>query len=170
MRTSVLLLLVLTSCDYAARVPPHGARDTTNELAETSAPDVDLDAPVPDCAAIEPADFRDTVLVPILQGGGCIVCHRSGGRAGGSDLVLVGGEDDAAVATDLASAEVVANKTVGGESVLLLRPTGRYPDGHPGGEPITLDSPTYEALARFVSAARSCATSPDGHAPVGGVH
>lgn len=134
---------LVVGCDYDDSIGPHGDCD---ELAAT---------------------FTDDVLVPILQQR-CIVCHRAGGLAAHTDLVLVAGDDEAAVSADLAVAAAVAKKKVDGESVLLLRPTGRHPSGHTGGALIDVDSDEYAALAAFAQTAAVCAT-PAPQAPTSGV-
>src|SRR5690348_15470855 len=63
----------------------------------------------------------------------CIACHSETGLARGSRFVLTDGNDDATLQHDLEVTTKVAAIQVGGESILLLRPTGKYPGGHPGG-------------------------------------
>ncbi|MFO0746780.1 MAG: hypothetical protein U1F43_14075 [Myxococcota bacterium] len=167
------LALAWVACDHAPVAPrdvasPDAEVDASPDGEVGASPDAlgDDDAEAWDCAALELADFKVNTWIPVFENHGCIVCHRPGGIGGHSDLVLRGGDDDATVAHDLEVITAVARKEFQGESVLLLRPTDRYPDGHPGGAIIPLDSPEYQALLRFVRAAQHCPSGPSGGAPI----
>lgn len=102
--------------------------------------------------------FRTRVWEPILSRE-CVVCHVRDGLAGRSRLVL----DPTSIEASLAAARAVAAVSEGGTSVLLLRPTGRHPAGHPGGAPVMLGSDLYRALETFVervTAGRRCTEPP----------
>lgn len=176
LRALIAAAPLVLACDYDAAVAPQPAPDvadvsTTPDVgSEPDAADIpDDDGPSADCAALTLDDFRVRVWGPVFEDHGCIICHRSGGIARFSDLVLVGGDDDVTVEHDLEVVKAVALEELDGESVLLLRPTGRYPDGHAGGEVFTTESAEYAALERFVRAAEQCPESgtPTGHAPIG---
>ncbi len=141
-------LLVLSACDETPAAPPGGFRDTTEP-----GPDGEIPEPA-ECAAIA-ADFEDDLYDPLLSVA-CTFCHREGGLAAGTDLVMVPRSEPDANARNVAALARVARKTIDGESVLLLRPTGRHPQGHPGGAPVDLDGPEYAALVDFVRAANVC--------------
>ncbi|MCC6620948.1 MAG: DUF1592 domain-containing protein [Deltaproteobacteria bacterium] len=134
----VVGLTLAAGCDYDERVPATGSCD---ELTES---------------------FVDELYEPLLSER-CVVCHREGGLAASSALVLARGDDDASIAHNLAVVTGVARKTLDGESVLLSRPSGRHPAGHTGGALVEVDSDAYRALERFVAAARTCVLdAPDG--------
>jgi len=139
-RVVAMTLVFGVACDYEERVPATGSCD---ELTER---------------------FADEIQGPILSER-CVVCHREGGLAASSDLVLARGEDDQTTRRNLAAIVRVAKKTIDGESVLLLRPTGRHPAGHTGGAVLDVDGDDYHALARFVADARTCALDVDPGGP-----
>lgn len=141
-------LLIVAACDETPAAPPGGFRDTTEP-----GPDGEIPEPA-ECAAIA-ADFEDDLYDPLLSVA-CTFCHRVGGLAAGTDLVMVPRSEPDANARNVAALARVARKTIDGESVLLLRPTGRHPQGHPGGAPVDLDGPEYAALVDFVRAANVC--------------
>jgi len=147
-------------CDYDAKVPPtardSGDGDGDDGVAAGGDVEVEGDA-IGDtdgvCQAIAEG-FEEALWKPLISG--CIVCHRVGGIAGGSDFVLVPGTSPEGLAENLRRLGRVAQKVVNGESVLLLRPTGRHPEGHPGGAPLEVGSETYQALEQFVRNAAAC--------------
>lgn len=96
--------------------------------------------------------FQEHVYEPILAKE-CIVCHSPGGLASKSKLVLSKDATPEAMAANLEVVRDVASVESGGTSVLLLRPTGMYPEGHTGGQLIDVGSPEYEALSSFVDRA-----------------
>lgn len=93
--------------------------------------------------------FQEQVFAPIL-GQKCVVCHSEEGLAGKSHLVLDPSNTEEAQTANFEAARDVARMTVGGKSVLLLRPTGMHPDGHTGGKLVEIGSPAYAALSAFV--------------------
>lgn len=128
-----LAALAAVACDYPAKVPPSSSGAFCDELIAT---------------------FEEELWRPALAQ--CLTCHRAGGLAADTDLVLVAASEPDAMATNVARLAAVATAEVDGESVLLLRPTGRHPLGHPGGAPLELDSEPYRALERFVAASARC--------------
>jgi hypothetical protein len=137
MRPGRLGLLIASvaigACDYPAKVPPTASRVSCDEVV---------------------ASFEDTLWRPALSQ--CVTCHRAGGLAADTGLVLVPSSEPNAMMTNMERLAMVSAIRVDGESVLLLRPTGRHPLGHPGGAPIELASEPYEALERFVESAARC--------------
>jgi len=133
--------LLFVACDYPAKVGP--SPDSPNPNGPNG----------PACDQIA-ASFEDALWRPALSQ--CVICHRSGGLAASSDLVLVPASEPGALTTNMARFAEVASQRIDGESVLLLRPTGRHPLGHPGGAPIDLDSDAYRALERFVASTATC--------------
>jgi len=97
----------------------------------------------------DPQFFQEHVHAPIL-GQKCIVCHAEGGLAGQSKLVLDPAATPEAQTANFETVRDVARLEVEGTSVLLLRPTGRYPEGHTGGKLIELGTSEYLALSAFV--------------------
>jgi len=133
------------ACDHTPEAPPGGFND--------------VEEPDPAACAELTAAFDATLYEPLL-GPSCAFCHRQGGLAAGTDLVFVPLAELDATERNIAALATVARKTIDGESVLLLRPTGRHPQGHPGGAPVELGSPLYEALVDFVREADVCAFDP----------
>ncbi len=78
------------------------------------------------------------------------MCHTAEGLAKNSRLLLKPGTDSATVAENFEMVKEVAAETVDGTSVLLLRPSGRHPEGHTGGTLIEFNSPDYQKFATFV--------------------
>ncbi len=102
--------------------------------------------------------FRTRVWEPILAPD-CVVCHSAGGLAQRSRLVL-----DRAASALVANLDVVrrvAREEADGTSILLLRPSGRHPSGHPGGTLVQLGDDRYRALEGMVARAKGqCTTAP----------
>ncbi len=157
---ALVVSLVVAACDETPLAPPGGFRD----VADVD-PDGETEVPEPaECEQIA-ADFEADLYDPLLSVA-CTFCHREGGLAAGTDLVMVPRSLPDANQRNVATLAKVARKTIDGESVLLLRPTGRHPLGHPGGAPVDMDSPEYAALVDFVGAANMCRFDPpDGPAP-----
>lgn len=133
MRTSTLWLLgVATAVGCAAANPGDDADGGGPGVAPTS-----VSTPCPDDAAY----FADELWKPVLSKK-CAGCHRAGGLAGGSRLVL--SETDATVG--FAGAVALAKEAQGGVATLVARPAGLFADGHPGG---TLTPPGTSAYARL---------------------
>lgn len=159
------LVGLVAACDYDAKVGPHGegADAAGDEPDGVSGDGVEGDVGDGEGDAIGDTDgvcqeiaegFEEALWRPLISG--CIVCHRASGIAGGSDFVLVPGTSPEGLAEDLVRLGRIARKTEDGLSVLLSRPTGRHPEGHPGGAPLEVGSETYRALERFVDNVAAC--------------
>ena len=110
--------------------------------------------------AEELAWFNQKIWGPILTTQ-CIGCHSSAGLARRTALVLEDASSPAARARNFEALRGVALTQLGGDSVLLLRPTLRHPDGHAGGRLIAPESEDFVALTQFVR----MVTNPDCAAP-----
>jgi hypothetical protein len=97
----------------------------------------------------DPEFFQEHVYAPIL-GQKCIVCHAEGGLAQKSRMVLDPEDTAAAKEANFETVRALARIESDGTSVLLLRPTGRHPEGHTGGKLVDLGSSEYAALSSFV--------------------
>ena len=93
--------------------------------------------------------FEEKVFAPIL-GQECIVCHAEGGLAKGTRMVLDPSGTEEALAANFEAVRAVARTEEGGASILLLRPTGLHPDGHTGGDLVSVGSVEYATLSAFV--------------------
>jgi hypothetical protein len=93
--------------------------------------------------------FVENIWTPIVSVS-CISCHNSDGVAKSSRLVLSRPSEPGFLTTNFEIMRDLAYENVDGTSILLLRPTGRHPAGHPGGVLFDVDSGQYEAMAAFV--------------------
>jgi hypothetical protein len=93
--------------------------------------------------------FESRVWGPILNVQ-CIGCHSASGPASGTAFVLETPDIPDHLQHNWATAAHVAGRTTGGTSVLLLRPSGKHPEGHRGGALIAPESPEYGDLQAFV--------------------
>ncbi len=93
----------------------------------------------------DPAYFAANVFEPILDNK-CVNCHAEGGLAGKSRLILTPGD----AAKSFASARAAAGIVEFGEPILLSRPSGRHPSGHPGGTLTPVGSHDYTTLGTFI--------------------
>lgn len=93
--------------------------------------------------------FVENIWSPIVSVS-CISCHSSEGVAKDSRMVLSRPSEPGFLATNFEIMRDLAQEAVGGTSILLLRPTGRHPSGHPGGVLFDVDSGQYDAMAAFV--------------------
>lgn len=80
---------------------------------------------------------------------GCATCHNPGGLANDSELVLSLERDDDALRHNFEVTAAIALAATGGTSDLLLKPTGRHPEGHGGGRRLSLGSNGYALLEEF---------------------
>lgn len=136
--TSLALLLALTACQKGG-----GAGETDSDTGETSG----------ETGGACPGDlefFEARVWAPIL-GKTCITCHSPEGLAKDSQMVLVAEGEDGWLEANFAAVKAVAQVEVGGESLLLLKPTNRHPEMHKGGMVVAPDTEAYDALAEFVA-------------------
>src|SRR5690606_11952439 len=131
--TSLALLLALTACQKGG-----GAGETDSDTGETSG----------ETGGACPGDlefFEARVWAPIL-GKTCITCHSPEGLAKDSQMVLVAEGEDGWLEANFAAVKAVAQVEVGGESLLLLKPTNRHPEMHKGGMVVAPDTEAYDAL------------------------
>ncbi|TKD09475.1 DUF1592 domain-containing protein [Polyangium fumosum] len=96
------------------------------------------------------AFFQNNVYEPLLEKK-CFVCHSATGMAGKSRLVLTPRSDPDALEKNLKVARALAVEQEGGLSVLLSRPSGQHPNGHPGGTLFEQGTPDYATLSLFVT-------------------
>ncbi|MCA9564207.1 MAG: DUF1592 domain-containing protein, partial [Myxococcales bacterium] len=82
---------------------------------------------------------------------GCAGCHSSGGLADGeTEFIMIREDTEEALTQNFQTLSTIASEQVGGTSILLLRPSGQHPDGHPGGVRAREGSVAYAALSQFV--------------------
>jgi len=79
----------------------------------------------------------------------CASCHVAGGLAGGSDMVLTPGNDDASLIKNMAMLAPIALDKTQGLSLLLLKPTGEVP--HMGGQRFDPESTMYQRFSELVA-------------------
>ena len=132
------LLVVACLADQADKPDPEGEGPDPTEPLPT--------APAP-CEA-ELARFEERVWGPIL-GVKCVGCHNAEGPAKTSRMIFVSGNDPASLAANYAAAARMAAIQIAGEPVLLLRPSGRHPQGHTGGRLLPEDGAEFHALRGF---------------------
>jgi hypothetical protein len=80
----------------------------------------------------------------------CYACHNAQGLANDTSFVLQNANQPGYLKNNLAVVEGVGLTERSGESILLLKPTMRHPDGHEGGERFTTDSDQYRSLESLV--------------------
>ena len=106
--------------------------------------------------------FRDKIW-PTLSVQ-CIGCHNAAGLAKSSRLVLAREGDAETVRLNFEAARKVALEKQGSTSILVLRPSGQYAGGHPGGAVFAAGSATYADFERFAERVASdgsrCANDP----------
>jgi hypothetical protein len=103
--------------------------------------------------------FEKNVWKPILSVK-CVGCHNSEGPAKHTRMVLVPPSVPDASHQNYPIVRAIADEKLGDQSILLLRPTGKYPEGHGGGTLITEGTSQYAALSTFVK--RGTGTCEDG--------
>ncbi|MBK8259183.1 MAG: DUF1592 domain-containing protein [Polyangiaceae bacterium] len=138
--TRSLLVAAIASAAFAACSPSPGGG---GEAGAGGTPDTEVGCPD------DLTFFQNQVYQPILAQQ-CAVCHSAAGLASQSNMVLIPGETASDIAQNFETVREVARTFVNGTSVLLLRPTGKHPEGHTGGELIDVGSPQYAALSAFV--------------------
>lgn len=128
-----------------------GAALTASAIAACS--DIDngtkdpaLNAGCPDDLAF----FEANIYEPLLDKY-CFLCHREGGLAGGSRFKLVPKDQAGALETNFKMVKTLAAEEINGTSVFLSRPSGKHPQGHPGGVIFQPGSPDYSKLSLFVT-------------------
>ena len=95
------------------------------------------------------AFFEEKVWRPTLSLR-CIGCHQEGAIAGDSSLVLLPETASDYLQRNFDAVTDLALDQISGTSVLLLKPTGRHPDGHTGGMLLDIDSRAYADLEELV--------------------
>lgn len=95
------------------------------------------------------AYFETKIWQPLLSVK-CVGCHNEQGLARGSRLVLAAPTDPEAARKNYAVVRSVADTKLGDQSILLLRPSGTHPAGHPGGTLVPVGSADHATLATFV--------------------
>ncbi|MGZ6093706.1 MAG: DUF1592 domain-containing protein [Polyangiales bacterium] len=103
--------------------------------------------------------FEKNVWKPILSVK-CVGCHNAEGPAKHTRMVLVPPTVADAAHQNYPIVRAIADEKLGDQSILLLRPTGKYPEGHGGGTLITEGTSQFAALATFVK--RGTGTCEDG--------
>jgi hypothetical protein len=106
-RSALALALALAACTSAKTPPAAGCPD-------------------------DDALFRERVSTPLLQAT-CVTCHIAGGAAQKTRFVLKPGTDAATLKHNEGVFRAASALELNGEPLLLLKPTGRAPDGHGGG-------------------------------------
>lgn len=96
------------------------------------------------------AFFEANLWEPILSKK-CAVCHSEDGLAKASRMVLKPTSEAGAMEANFEAVKALSAVTEEGTSVLLLRPSGRHPQGHTGGELIPFTGPEYMTLETFVN-------------------
>ena len=94
----------------------------------------------------------------------CALCHKSGGTAYDSGLILLNESAPEFVETNLDSLRTVARREYKGTSILLLKPTGQI--GHDGGKRFDRGSERYLVLEALVTRFADPASCAQGSSPV----
>jgi len=94
--------------------------------------------------------FQANVYEPLLDRY-CFLCHREGGLAGNSRFKLVPKDQAGALEANFKMVKTLASEEINGTSVFLLRPSGKHPQGHPGGVIFQPGSPDYSTLSLFIT-------------------
>jgi hypothetical protein len=79
----------------------------------------------------------------------CVGCHNADGLAKASRLVLTRSDDADTARQNFETVRKVALEKQGPTSILVLRPSGKYAAGHPGGAVFAEGSATYADFATF---------------------
>jgi Protein of unknown function (DUF1592)/Protein of unknown function (DUF1588)/Protein of unknown function (DUF1595)/Protein of unknown function (DUF1587)/Protein of unknown function (DUF1585)/Cellulose binding domain len=98
------------------------------------------------------AYFKTELWEPLMMEV-CVECHNESGLAKNSGMVLTPGDSPEAVSANLETVRRVAREKVGGVSVLVLKPSGKYPGGHTGGELVKEGTALYDVLRTFAARA-----------------
>ncbi len=94
--------------------------------------------------------FQANVHEPLLEKY-CFLCHREGGLAGGSRFKLVPKDQPDALKKNFDMVKALAAEEISGTSIFVSRPSGKHPQGHPGGVIFQPGSPDYSTLSLFVT-------------------
>lgn len=113
----------------------------------------DYDAPIDGlgpCADTLP--FFEERIWGAVMAEGCTSCHRDGGLAGHTRLVLrPPAAGDAWLAHNLRVASRLAAEQIDGLPLLLAKPSGQHPGGHTGGLLVPRGTAAYGDLAAFAA-------------------
>ncbi len=156
----LLLAVMLAGCQTADNATPEPGPDGKIPDAPGVKP-----PEVPEACDVELNHFRDQVWRPTLSVQ-CLGCHNSEGPAGQTRMVLVAGEDDDALKANFQAVGGMAALELGGESLLLLRPTLRHPEGHTGGDLLDEESEAYFQLTAFADYAPTEGCDYEAPAPI----
>ncbi|MGK3988896.1 DUF1592 domain-containing protein [Sorangium sp. So ce136] len=96
------------------------------------------------------AFFKANLWDPIMSSK-CTVCHTDSGLAKGTRMVFDTSGTDEALQANFEAVRDIASLQVNGESTLLLRPSGRHPEGHAGGALIPFQGEDYAVFEKFVN-------------------
>lgn len=135
-------LLLCAGMALAAGCAAGVARDDAGDDGARGSAGASVVTPCPDDRDF----FAEELRAPLLLER-CVGCHRDGGLAGTSRLVLSATEPQAG----FAGAVALARETAGGVPVLLARPSGLHPEGHPGGTLTPPGTPGHARLSAFVA-------------------
>ena len=80
----------------------------------------------------------------------CVGCHQQGGLAQFTDMVLLPDTSPGWQTHNLAQINSVTTRMHDGIPLILLKPTGRHPDGHAGGQLLIEGSDEYNRLNELV--------------------
>lgn len=94
--------------------------------------------------------FQANVYEPLLDKY-CFLCHREGGLAGASRFKLIPKDQAGALQKNFDMVKALAAEEINGTSIFLSRPSGKHPQGHPGGVLFQPGSPDYSTLSLFVT-------------------
>jgi mono/diheme cytochrome c family protein len=125
---------------------PDGGPDTPADSLVDPLDDTAEDAGA-DCLTNE--EFFELRIWNEFAGTVCASCHRPGGLADDSRLMLIPESTEEALATNYETFAALANDPVG-STLLLLKPINRHSEHHTGGEAIDADSQAYADLVEFV--------------------
>ncbi len=96
------------------------------------------------------AFFEANLWDPIMSSK-CTVCHTESGLAKGTRMVFDTSGTEEALQANFEAVRDMAAIQVNGESALLLRPSGRHPEGHAGGALIPFQGEDYVVFEKFVN-------------------
>jgi hypothetical protein len=135
------MVTALSACGPTSS--PDAARGTVDGGQSDSSRDAGEAIGCPDDAQY----FRDKIW-PTLSVQ-CIGCHSPEGLAKTSRLILSRDGDAEAMRRNFETVRQIALEKQGSASILVLRPSGKFPTGHPGGTLFTEGSATFAAFATF---------------------
>jgi hypothetical protein len=150
----------MAACAMLAACGPSTALDRSSPAPDGGTPDggTSVGTGCPDDAQF----FRDKIWPTLAVQ--CIGCHNAAGLAKSSRLVLARESDAETVRRNFEAVRKIALEKQGSTSILVLRPSGQFAGGHPGGTVFTEGSATYTDFKKFAERVGSdgsrCATDP----------